>query len=198
MTDVYGLVLAGGRSSRMQADKAALAYGPRPELARAFELLAQRLPGTWVSVRADQRRDRLRAGYPQIVDGPAGAGPIAGIMAAQATHPDVAWLVVACDLPLLDGATIDQLLAGRDRRRLATAFRGAASGLPEPLCAIYEPESREPLLRHVATGQHCPRKFLLAHDVTLLEPAYPRALDNANTPQDAQAARARLSGTGPA
>ncbi|MEX1994939.1 MAG: NTP transferase domain-containing protein [Steroidobacteraceae bacterium] len=196
MTPLYGLVLAGGRSSRMQADKAALAYGRKPQLARAFELLAPRVQQAFVSVRAEQRDEGLRARYPQVVDGAPGEGPIAGIIAAQALHPAAAWLVVACDLPLLDGATLDQLLAGRDRSRLATAFRSAADGLPEPLCAIYEPASREPLLGHVAAGRQCPRKFLIRHDTALLDALRPRALDNANTPQDAAKLRAALAAIG--
>lgn len=193
MTLLYGLVLAGGRSSRMQADKAALAYDRKPQLARAFELLAPRVQQAFISVRADQRDEDLRARYPQVVDGAPGAGPIAGIIAAQALHPEAAWLVVACDLPLLDGATLDQLLAGRDRSRLATAFRSASDGLPEPLCAIYEPASRRPILSHVAAGRQCPRKFLIRHDTALLDALHPRALDNANTPQDAAVLRAALA-----
>lgn len=198
MTPLYGLVLAGGRSSRMQADKAALDYGRKPQLARAFELLAPRVQKAWVSVRADQRDEPLRARYPQVVDGALGGGPIAGIIAAQALHPDAAWLVLACDLPLLDGTTLDRLLAGRDAHRVATAFRSASDGLPEPLCAIYEPASCEAILRHVAAGQLCPRKFLVTHDVALLAAPHPHALDNANTPQDAEALRAMLASLEPA
>jgi molybdopterin-guanine dinucleotide biosynthesis protein A len=198
MTAMYGLVLAGGRSVRMQADKAALAFGRRPQLARAFDLLLPKVSLAWISVRPDQRDERLRAGFPQIVDGPTGDGPIAGIIAAQARHPDAAWLVLACDLPLLDGETLDQLIAERDTRRLATAFRSAIDGLPEPLCTIYEPASRVPILSHVAAGRHCPRKFLLTHDAALLDPARPRALDNANTPEDLNAVRAALAPPEPA
>lgn len=198
MNPVYGLVLAGGRSRRMQSDKAALDFGRQPQLARAFGLLAPRVPKAWVSVRPDQRDEPLRAAYSQVVDGTLGGGPIAGIIAAQALHPDAAWLVLACDLPLLDGATLDLLLARRDARRIATAFRSASDGLPEPLCAIYEPASREPILRQVAVGQLCPRKFLSTHDALLLEPLHPHALDNANTPQDVQALRAMLPSSGPA
>ncbi len=195
---LYGLLLAGGRSSRMQTDKAAIAYGQRPQLEQAFELLAPRVGLAFVSVRADQIRDRLRAAFPQIVDGATGAGPIAGIIAAQARHPEAAWLVLACDLPLLDRATLDQLIAGRDALRLATAFRGVSEGLPEPLCAIYEPASRGPILAHVASGRDCPRKFLLAHEVRLLDPVHARALDNANSPQDFEAMRAALAASGAA
>jgi molybdopterin-guanine dinucleotide biosynthesis protein A len=193
-----GLVLAGGHSSRMQTDKAALSYGRSTQLARAFELLAPRVGRAYVSVRADQVNDRLRAGYPQIVDGATGSGPIAGLIAAQARHPDAAWLVLACDLPLLDATTLDQLIASRDAGRLATAFRNATNGLPEPLCSIYEPASRQPVLVHVAAGRDCPRKFLLAHDVMLLNLVHPAALDNANTTQDYEAMRASVAAKGAA
>jgi len=198
MNALHGLVLAGGRSSRMREDKAALTYRRRPQLELAFELLAPHVSRAWVSVREDQRADRLRAGYPQIVDGPGIEGPMAGIIAAQAAHPDAAWLVVACDLPLLDSTTLAELLAGRDKGRLATAFRSASDGLPEPLCAVYEPASREAILRFVATGVSCPRKFLIRHDVALLAPASPRALDNANTPEELAAARLALAAQEPA
>jgi molybdopterin-guanine dinucleotide biosynthesis protein A len=196
MTPLSGLVLAGGRSSRMQEDKATLVFGRQPQLAEAYALVAPRVGRAFVSVRMDQRQEPLRARFPQVVDGSEGRGPIAGILAAQAFDPAAAWLVVACDLPLLDGATLDQLIAGRDPARVATAFRSAHDGLPEPLCAIWEPASATLLSRWAASGQSCPRRFLMHHDARLLDAARPRALDNANTPQDAASVRAALAAGG--
>jgi len=198
VTPINGLVLAGGRSRRMHADKAALTFSDRPQLALAFELVAAVTRGAWISVRGDQVDEALRARYPQVVDGRIGEGPIAGIVAAQQMHPDAAWLVIACDLPYLGRATLDELVAGRDPARLATAFRSASDGLPEPLCALYEPGSRVPILDYIAAGGSCPRKFLLSHDVHLLDAADARALGNANTPQDLDAARAALAARGAA
>lgn len=196
MTPLYGLVLAGGRSRRMQADKAALAYGSRPQLAEAFDLLSPRVDAAWISVRADQAADALRAMFPQVVDGGIGEGPIAGIVAAQGQEPTAAWLVLACDLPFLDGATLDQLIADRDPARHATAFRSVHDGLPEPLCAIYEPVSRQSILRYVTAGGSCPRRFLLSQDTLLLDPLNAQALDNANTPQELAAVRAAFAASG--
>ena len=192
MTPLSGLVLAGGRSSRMQADKAALVFGRQPQLAEAYALVAARVGRAFVSVRADQRTEPLRARFPQVVDGNAGQGPVAGILAAQALDPAAAWLVVACDLPLLDGATLDTLIARRDPGRLATAYASARDGLPEPLCAVYEPASREPMLAWIATGENCPRRFLSNHDVALLSLERAQALENANTPEDAATLAARV------
>ena len=50
-----------------------------------------------------------------------------------------AWLVLACDLPFLDRATLQHLIAQRASARLATAYRSSSDGQPEPLCAIFEP-----------------------------------------------------------
>ena len=178
---LYGLLLAGGRSTRMGRDKAALAYNGRSQLEAAWALLEPRVARCFVSVRPDQANDPLRARHPQIVDGREGAGPAAGLRAAQHAHPQAAWLVLACDLPLLAGATLDHLIAARDPERLATAFRSAHDGLPEPLCALYEPGAAAPFARYVAEGRSCPRKFLIGHDAKLIDLPDTRALDNINS-----------------
>ena len=54
-------------------------------------------------------------------------------------------------------------------------------GLPEPLCAIWEPAAREPVLAYVAAGKQCPRKFLINADALILDLPDGRALDNVNT-----------------
>ena len=185
---LYGLVLAGGRSSRMGEDKAALRAGGRTQLEQAMALLAPHVARAFVSVRKDQRSDPLRAGFEQIEDTRADLGPIAGIIAALERFPDSAWLVLACDLPLLDAATLEFLVRERAAERLATAFRSSHDTLPEPLCAVWEPASRAALAAYVARGKSCPRKFLSGADVHLIDEPNPRALDNANTPEEYAAA----------
>jgi molybdenum cofactor guanylyltransferase len=189
---VYGLVLAGGRSTRMRKDKAALQYGGGNQLEHAMELVRPYVARAFVSVRRDQVNDPVRARFAQIVDTEEGLGPIAGILAAQAEHPEAAWLVLACDLPFLDEATLDHLLRSRRPGRQATAYRATHGRLPEPLCAIYEPSSRAAITAYVASGRDCPRKFLLQADVELLDQPNPRALDNVNTPEEYGAASSAL------
>ena len=190
---LLGLVLAGGRSTRMQRDKAAIAYhGQETQLESAMKLLAPRVARAFVSVRADQADDPVRSAWPRIVDRGDVEGPIAGISAALATHPDAAWLVLACDLPFLDAATLDALIAGRDLERDATAFRSSHDGLPEPLCAVYEPRARAAIAAHLAGGRNCPRKFLINANTRLLDQPNPRALDNVNTVAEYGAAMSAL------
>jgi molybdopterin-guanine dinucleotide biosynthesis protein A len=67
---------------------------------------------------------------------------------------------------------------------MATAYRSSHDGLPEPLCAIWEPASAEPLSAALAAGGNCPRKFLLQSDTLLIDQLRPETLDNVNTPAD--------------
>ena len=181
---VFGLVLAGGLSSRMQRDKATLLYRGKSQLERAFELVARYLPEVYVSVRSSQAADPSRLRYPLIVDSVPGEGPIVGIRSALAARADVAWLVLACDLPFLSEAALSQLLAERDPAASATAFRSTHDGLPEPLCAIWEPKSAAELAAYQAADGRCPRKFLMRHGAKIIDPRDRRALDNVNTPDE--------------
>jgi len=191
---LYGLVLAGGNSTRMQRDKAALEYHGKPQLQWAFELLSEVCERTYVSVRSEQSHEPHRAHLPQIIDGDRGRGPIAGIIAAQTAHPQVAWLVVACDLPFLTVATLHALIAQRDPTRIATAYRSTLDGLPEPLCAIWEPASRAQVDATIAQGKDCPRKLLINSDAHLIEQHDRKSLDNVNTPEEFTSANARVVG----
>jgi molybdopterin-guanine dinucleotide biosynthesis protein A len=178
----------------MGRDKALLAYHGKSQIewtADRARLICQRV---FLSVRADQASDAGRSGLPQIVDRLTGKGPIAGIMAAQAMAPDVAWLALACDLPFIDEETLRYLAAARDPKRVATAYRSTHDGLPEPLCAIFEPRSRELIEAYIETGNDCPRKFLIRNDAVLIEQPHPQALDNINTPDEFRTASAEITG----
>ena len=198
---VYGLILAGGQSTRMQRDKATLAYQGKTQLDRAFELANRHVAKVFVSVRANQISDPARARHPMIVDSVAGEGPLVGIRSALAAYPDLAWLVLACDLPFLSDAAIANLLRERDSAGLAagvaTAYKSAHDGLPEPLCAIWEPAAAKTLAGYQAGGALCPRKFLIKQGARLLEPQDTRALDNVNTPEEYTQAAAALENAKP-
>jgi molybdopterin-guanine dinucleotide biosynthesis protein A len=194
---VYGLILAGGTSKRMLRDKAALEYQGKAQLTRAFELASRQVGKVFVSLRADQTSDPTRAHWPMIVDISEGEGPIVGIRSALAAHPGAAWLVLACDLPFLSDAAIEELLRRRDPSALATAYKSAHDGLPEPLCAIWEPSAAPALAAYQAAGGHCPRKFLIRHGAHLIDLPDPRALDNVNTPEEYSQALAVLETLAP-
>ena len=188
---LYGLVLAGGRSTRMGTDKAALIHPDgRPLARRTFDLLAEAgCADVVLSLRHDQEIPAGFADLPDlaIIRDPIDStgGPLVGIVAAMNLHPGADWLVLACDLPRLDAATLSHLVASKHPDELFLSYRSEFDGLPEPLCALYS-SAALPLLRN--TEFRCPRKVLIRNECRLLDPLVPRALDNANTPDDWQIA----------
>ena len=186
---VWGLVLAGGKSRRMGRDKALLRHNGETQLSRAVALLEGQLERVFVSTTAAQADDAERSQFDQIVDKYDDMGPVAGILSAMDSNSDVSWLVLACDLPYVDQATIEYLLENFSRDQPATAYRSSHDNLPEPLCAIYRPQARAVIDRFVSDGMNCPRKILIRSDTHLLDQPNPAALHNINTPED-------LAGTG--
>jgi molybdopterin-guanine dinucleotide biosynthesis protein A len=85
-------------------------------------------------------------------------------------------------MPLLSRDALQTLIAGRNPQRGATAFVGS-DGLPEPLCAIYEPATLAALQASIADGRSNvagPRNLLMNTDIALLEhPA--SSIDSFNT-----------------
>lgn len=112
-------------------------------------------------------------------------GPLTGFLEAFKVAPKSAWLVAACDLPLLDSQTLKYLLAHRGPHN-AVAYRSAHDGLPEPMCALYEPGMKPLLEAALQSGLRCPRKILINHSkvTRLLDLPNPEALENANTPEE--------------
>jgi molybdopterin-guanine dinucleotide biosynthesis protein A len=119
---IYGLVLSGGKSRRMGTDKALLDRDGQSQLAFIMGVVAECVDKSFVSTRADQVGDSERSQFAQIVDRYDDMGPVAGILSALDEHPNVDWLVVACDLPNVTTETIQYLLAHRDGEQPFTAY----------------------------------------------------------------------------
>ncbi len=183
---VNGLVLAGGRSVRMGRDKGQMDWHGKPQREYLADLLHTCCAEVFISCRPDQA---LESAYPLLPDTFTDLGPFGAILSAFRHQPDRAWLVTASDLPLLDAATLEFLLANRQPRRVATAFQSPQDQLPEPLIAVWEPKSYALLLAFLAQGYSCPRKVLLQTDVLLLSAPDPAALTNVNTPEEADKIR---------
>jgi molybdopterin-guanine dinucleotide biosynthesis protein A len=180
---VKGLILAGGRSTRMGRDKAFLDYHGKPQHAYLADILRGVGVLPFISCRAEQA---IQFSESVIPDSFLELGPYGAILSAFREDPNAAWLVLACDLPLLDTATVQELINQRNPSKLATSFKSPESeqGFPEPLIAIWEPRAYPILLSFLAQGISCPRKVLINTAVEILAPSVSRALTNVNTPEE--------------
>jgi molybdenum cofactor guanylyltransferase len=195
ISSLFGLVLAGGQSRRMNQDKATLTYHGESQIVVASKILKKYCDKVFLSTRRDQADLPEFKNFLQIWDENdlSGIGPLGGILSAMRQYPKAAWLVLACDLPFIKEETLDHLLANRNPEKTATVYKSAHDGLPEPLCAIYEPSAAERFEGFHKNQIHCPRKILQQSDVEYLTLTDKRALDNINTPEDYQEAKESLS-----
>ena len=178
-----GLVLAGGKSLRMGYDKSSIAWHGKEQRYYMTDLLKQFCREVFISCRADQQNE-VDSHYKTLPDTFVDLGPYGAILSAFREKPDAAWLVVACDLPLLDIETLQYLVAHRNPSAVATTFESPFDGLPEPLITIWEPKSYPILLSFLSQGYTCPRKALRNNDVHIIKAENADALRNVNTPEE--------------
>ena len=205
MVKAAGVVLAGGRSSRMGSPKAALEWHGSTLLWRTVAIIGRATDGPVVVVRAPGQELPELPPDTEVVDDPReGQGPVQGIaagLAALTDRADVAF-VSSTDMPFLHPAFI--------RRVVRAADDGADVGLPvargfrQPLAASYRTALAPAAERLVSDGRLKPAFLFEECNVAVLDEAALRAdpvlaaLDpelesvlNVNEPPDYQSARLR-------
>jgi molybdopterin-guanine dinucleotide biosynthesis protein A len=178
-----GLVLAGGKSIRMGYDKGLIAWHEKEQRYFLADLLKKLCNEVYISCRPDQQKI-IDSNYQTVTDTFTGLGPFGAILSAFREKPDTAWMVVACDLPLLDIDTLQYLKDHRNSSSTATAFINPDNNLPEPLITIWEPKSYPLLLSFLSQGYICPAKVLRNSDITTLQIKKTEALTNVNTQEE--------------
>jgi molybdopterin-guanine dinucleotide biosynthesis protein A len=139
-----GIVLCGGKSSRMGTSKALLPFGPETMLQRVVRILSPVVTPIVVVAAVDQELPALPADVAIARDEREGRGPLQGLAAGLRALPaDVeAAYVTSCDVPLLVPGFVQQMLA------LAEGYDVALmeiDGFTHPLSAVY----RRTVLPHV-------------------------------------------------
>ena len=185
---VQGLVLAGGKSSRMGQDKTTLNYHGKSQLEHTVSLLEKNLLKTFVSVAHHQELE----GYDFIQDKFIDLGSFGAICSAFQHDPNKAWLALATDVPFVDSHLIKELLKHRNPSKAATAIKGKSKPFVEPLIAIYEPKAYPILLSYLSQGYSCPRKVLINADVEIVE-VDDKLIRNINTPDEYRKAKKEIS-----
>jgi molybdenum cofactor guanylyltransferase len=183
---INGLILAGGRSSRMGFDKSRIEYHGRPQREYLFDLLKRFCKDVYVSCK--QAAD-VPAALQPLPDRFNLESPLNGILTAFAAHPHEAWLSVPADMPLITEGVISHLLANRNTASMATCYWDSDHKNPEPLFALWEPHAGLALQSFFEQGKISPREFLNQHPVTILEVPNASLHANINTPEELDAFR---------
>ncbi len=174
-------MLAGGKSSRMGADKALLPFRGGT-LAGHVAAAVAAAAGSVAVIGDPQKYSSL--GYPVIPDRIPGAGPLGGIETAlNCTSSD--WnLVLACDMPAVSVDFLRNLLDAAERSEADALVPAGPSGRPEPLCAVYHRRCGSALRQALDSGVRKVTEALAALRVqkwSVIDPAW---FENLNTPEE--------------
>ncbi len=200
-----GVVLAGGRSSRMGTSKAALEWHGSTLLRRTLGVLARAVDGPLLVVRAPgQPLPEIPPQADMVEDPEEGLGPLQGIAAGLAALTGRAQIAFVCstDLPFLHPVFVRRVLDALTDNSLADVVLPVARGFPQPLAAAYRVTLAPLVADLVAAGDLRPAFLfrrcatLRLDDAALLDDPVLAAADpaldsvvNVNSPDDYRTAR---------
>jgi molybdopterin-guanine dinucleotide biosynthesis protein A len=189
-TRAGGIVLCGGKSTRMGSAKALLPFGPETMLQRVVRLLGGVVAPIVVVAAADQALPGLPAGVIVTRDEREARGPLEGLRAGLKALPedvDAAY-VTSCDVPLLEPAFVLRMI---DLARGADIAVMEIDGFPHPLSAVYR-RATLPFVEDLLARDRLRPVFLFdavrtrrvrPEEMTDVDPGL-RTLANLNTPEE--------------
>jgi molybdopterin-guanine dinucleotide biosynthesis protein A len=190
-----GIVLCGGKSTRMGRSKALLPFGPETMLQRVVRLLASVVQPIVAVAAVDQVLPTLPGSVIVTRDEREGRGPLEGLRAGlKALPPEIEGAyVTSCDVPLLVPDFVRQMLDLADGFDIAVM---EIDGFAHPLSAVYR-RSTLPYIEDLLAKDRLRPAFLFdavrtrritAEEIT--SDADLRTLRNLNTPEDYERALA--------
>jgi molybdopterin-guanine dinucleotide biosynthesis protein A len=197
---VAGVIVAGGRASRMGGrDKAFAAVGGEPIAVRTIRIFRELFPQVLVATNRPERFAGL--GVETVGDRFPGCGPLAGIHAGLLESRFAHVFVAACDMPGLDPDVIRFLLA---RIGTADAVVPRWDGDVEPLHAVYARRCLPAIEASLRAGRYALRDFLPGVRVDYVGEeelrgvrGAARSLTNVNTPEELAAVGGRFEDPSP-
>jgi len=181
--EVVGVVLAGGRSSRMGRDKAAVEIGGVSMLDRAVAVLCDVFEEVVVAGESTLNVDAVADVIPH-------GGPLSGLDAAYRNLDGKAVFLLAVDLPFVDAGVVREIVAsgvGSYGARVPVTH-----GRMQPLCALYGSDLGDLVRVHLESDDRSMFGFIASIEQVDLIEMDPAAFDNVNTSEDLAAALKRF------
>jgi molybdenum cofactor guanylyltransferase len=180
-----GIVLSGGKSSRMGKEKGLCLLKGKPLIEYSIELLLQFCETIIIS---SNKTDYDYLGHQIVKDEITGIGPAAGIFSClQASGSDENF-VLSCDTPMISIELI-RIILSHDKKN-TDALIPVYNGFPEPLSALYRKSCLPAFVESINDGQYKIQDILKKVNVNFVEltPAnsiiHPLSFTNVNTSED--------------
>lgn len=182
---VTGLVLAGGRGSRMGGiDKGLADVGGRPMVAHVLDRLSTQVE--FMVINANRHRDVYAGfGYPVVADAEGDyAGPLAGFAAGLAAAPTPWVVTVPCDSPLLPDDLVERLRATQNESAAEIVSAHDGERL-QPVFTLLKTDLLGSLEAFLASGQRKIDRWFAGHRAKIADFSDNKAaFENINRPDD--------------
>ena len=129
-----GIILSGGKSSRMGREKGLVNFRGKPLISYSIEVLKQ-LTGTIIIGANNNLEEYKKFGFDVVNDEVEGIGPMGGLLSTLRYSTTDKNLVVSCDTPFINSGLLQYLMRYMQDYDIVAASHG--NGKTEPLCAIY-------------------------------------------------------------
>ena len=176
--NLFGLVLAGGKSRRMGQDKSMMVYRDETQRETVFDMLIPLCRSVYISCNKDQVFDEF-----SILDMPEfeNIGPLGGLLSAMRTLPGKDFLVVGCDYPFLVSVHLQAFLGSIKSNSIAAAFYNDNSGFYEPVLGYYSSSCYGMLLAKFHNKEYSLQHFLRAVDANKFIPFDKKVMESVDT-----------------
>lgn len=190
-TKNYGLILAGGDSSRMGIKKGLIKYHDKFQQDFLFEELSKHCEKVFLSLKSNTI-DTNPSLLPAIEDSKSflDKGPMSALLSAVLQNPLANWYVLACDYPLLKTRDIEFLYKYFLISESSVCY-GKEKNY-EPLLAIYHNNDFHTLWKMFVRGNESLRKFQEAIKPHVLLPINEDILLSVDTPEQMIEAQGKL------
>ena len=179
---LYGLVVCGGKSTRMGTDKSLLNYHGKPQREHLFEMLSSICEETYLSCNREQY-PTIHPQYNPLQDDEdlGDIGPMAGVLTAFRRFPAVSFLVVGCDYPSLHTQDLQDLVSAYWEVGNSVAYYNFEARTVEPLLAVYHLYIADYLINNFKTEKYSLRSVLEEVSANKLLPFSPERLKSIDT-----------------
>ena len=176
---ITGIILAGGKSSRMGEEKAFIMFNGVRLIERAISVLESFCDTILIS---SDNEALACFGYPVVEDEHKGIGPIAGLVTALKVSQNPHHLVIPCDTPFVGPIVYERLI--RSSEGYDAVIAGTSCGLREPLIGYYHRTALTAIQNQISRGDFKLQNALDSMNMKVIVFPQKSCFKNINAPSD--------------
>ncbi len=185
ITELYGLIVCGGKSSRMGQDKCMLIYHHKQQAFHLFTMLETFCKKVYISCNKRQI-NFFPENIPTIIDLDVylNIGPMAALLSAFSFYPNANFIMLGCDYPFLKTGDIKQLIDSIDKKDSAVSFYNSETEFYEPLLSYYSSACYPLLKESFNQKNNSLQKFLTEIKTKKIIPTSLKSIISVDTPEN--------------